>query len=320
MILAIGNSGAYEFAAYSEVVKVLKNHGHDAVLFKQDRCLEGDYLTFEVKNGLPTYHIIIDGEKYAVEDFSAVWYLKPHLPLSFFTDQAPEHHSFIRRQFDEMLRAIWTVFRNKKWLNDQWAILMAENKIYQLQKAAELGFVIPNTVITSDPLCVRRFYEDNSRDIVVKLFASSPILNRVIYTNVVTQQHMDRIDTVRKSPSIFQARIKKAYELRITVVGHKIFPVKIHSQEDEETSLDWRKKPKLNDFTVRMEPTTIPPHIEQQIFLLMRAMNLRFGCIDMIVTPDDQYVFLEINPNGQWYFVQLKTGVQIAEAIAQLLI
>lgn len=52
----------------------------------------------------------------------------------------------------------------------------------------------------------------------------------------------------------------------------------------------------------------------------MRHVGLNYGCIDMIVTPNGEYVFLEINPSGQWYFVQMKTNMDIASAIVDLII
>ena len=145
------------------------------------------------------------------------------------------------------------------------------------------------------------------------------MIDKVLYTNKLTNKDMAQIDSVKMSPSIFQVYVSKKHELRITVVGDKIFPVKIYSQEDEVTSLDWRRKPKLNDFDVKMEQTILSQKVKQYIRHYMELINLRYGCIDMIVTENDEYVFLEINPNGQWYFVQLHTEAQIAEAIAELL-
>jgi len=146
------------------------------------------------------------------------------------------------------------------------------------------------------------------------------MVNEVIFTNVVTPEYMVKIDSVKMSPSIFQRRILKAYELRITIVGDKIFPIKIYSQGDEQLELDWRRKPKLNDFEAKMELTSLPSEVEKKLVSFMKLIGLRFGCIDMIVTPDGEYVFLEINPNGQWYFIQLRIEVEIAKAIATLLL
>ncbi|HPJ80394.1 MAG TPA: hypothetical protein PLF70_01675 [Candidatus Portnoybacteria bacterium] len=108
------------------------------------------------------------------------------------------------------------------------------------------------------------------------------MIDQVLLTNQVTEEYLDKIQSVKMSPCIFQKRITKNYELRITVAGNKIFPVKIYSQDDQATNLDWRARPKLNDFNVKMEATTIPVSIQNQIRLFMKKLNLRFGCIDII--------------------------------------
>src|SRR5690606_34620824 len=147
-----------------------------------------------------------------------------------------------------------------------------------------------------------------------------PLLDKVVYTSSVTQQHLDDADQLRASPSIFQSRVEKAYELRVTVVGRQLFATKIFSQSDTSTALDWRKKPVLNDFQVEMQETELPKDVESKIWSFMQKIGLTFGCIDLAVTPSGDYVFFEINPNGQWYFVQLRTGQKIAKAIAHALL
>lgn len=320
MILAIGNSCVYEVSAFNAVFEILKKRGHDAILFKQDKCLEGEFLTFEVKNGQPRYYLAADGKRYDINKFSAIWYLKPHLPKELLNYPIAEYRQLINRQFYAMREAIWTIFQNKRWVNDPWAVQKSENKIFQLQAASKIDFKIPDTIITSDPETVRNFYKNHQENIAVKLLAVSPIPDKVIYTNKVTSEYLEQIESIKMSPAIFQEIIPKSCELRITVVGDKIFPIKIYSQEDKETALDWRRKPLLNDFEVKMEPCELPQLVTKQIRSLMKTLDLRFGCLDMIITPKGEYVFLEINPNGQWYFAQLKTGVKIAEAIADLLV
>jgi len=319
MILAIGNSGVYEVDAFRSVADELALLGEDAILFKQDKCLEGEYLVFEVAGGHTSYQVVIDGREYSIGDFSAVWYMKPHLPMELMEFEPAEHRHFIHRQFLAMRTAIWSVFSGKKWIDDPWKIQKAEDKIFQIHLAAAVGFEIPDTIITSDPERVKLFYERCGGNMVVKMLTSSPMVGKVVYTNKVTSENLCLIGSVKGSPSIFQACIEKNYELRITVVGDKIFPVKIYSQGDELSALDWRRKPLLNDFEVKMEATVLSPSFEIMIHEYMKLLGLRFGCLDVIVTPDDRYIFLEINPNGQWYFVQLGTGERIAKEIAMLL-
>lgn len=231
-----------------------------------------------------------------------------------------EYRHFIMRQFYAMQEAIWTLLSHKKWIDNPWSVMKAEDKIYQLNTAIDLGFNVPDTLISSNPERVSNFYRKHNKKIIVKMLRCSPMNDKVIYTNVVTDKYMERIDSVRMSPSIFQEIVEKEYELRITVVGDKIFPVKVDSQIDSSTSIDWRRKPKLNDTELKMSAVEIPADICEKIQLFMEKMNLHFGCIDMAVTPEGKYIFFEINPNGQWYFVQLKTHIPIAKAIAKMLI
>lgn len=318
MILAIGNSGVNEIEAFQLVFKELGKIGQEAVLFKQDKCLVDNFIKFRVSKGQSCYFIIVDGKEYEISMFDGILYLKPHLPKEIMRSADQKYFQFVERQFFSMRQSIWSCFRDKLWVNDPWLMQIAENKIYQLNVASSCGFELPDTLITSEPHAVKKFYHDHGGEIVVKLLASSPIIDYVIYTNKVTEEYFKEIDSVLYSPSIFQEIVTKQYELRITVVGDKIFPVKIYSQEDPETSLDWRKKPLLNDYEVKMEQTEIPSYISFLIKHYMKMLGLKFGCIDMIVTPDDKYIFLEINPNGQWYFVQVRTEAKIAEAIANL--
>lgn len=97
MILAIGNSSAHEVEAFTLVTDTLKRWGHDAILFKQDKCLDGEYLIFEVQNNKPRYLIIVDGKEYDVETFSALWYLKPHLPRPLLNYEPAEYRPLVQK-------------------------------------------------------------------------------------------------------------------------------------------------------------------------------------------------------------------------------
>lgn len=320
MILAVGNSGSYEVEAYQSVQIELKRRGVEMILFCQDKCLNGQYLTFNTREGDLTCNLFIDGKNYNVDNFTSIYYLHPHLPRELLEFQPIEYRHFVHRQFEESRRILWSVFRNKIWINDPWYMLIAENKAYQAKVAHDVGLTIPDTLITSDPDKVRVFYREKNGRVVVKVLAASPILDHVIYTNELDENGLREIDSVRSSPSIFQEKVEKAYELRITIVGNKVFAAKIFSQADAATALDWRRKPAMNDYEVKIESTVLDPLLEEKLIEFLKRLSLRFGCIDMIVKPSGEYVFLEVNSNGQWYFVQLKTETAIAKSIADLLL
>lgn len=137
-------------------------------------------------------------------------------------------------------------------------------------------------------------------------------------------QCLDRAEVERALPSfehcpvIFQEYIAKKLELRITVVGSQVFACALYSQECP--SLEGRIDFRSNIHDIRHEPCQLPEEIERKCVLLVKELGLQFGCIDMIITPAGEYVFLEINPNGQWLWIQDRTKMPIAKAIAELLV
>jgi glutathione synthase/RimK-type ligase-like ATP-grasp enzyme len=117
------------------------------------------------------------------------------------------------------------------------------------------------------------------------------------------------------TPGICQQFVPKSYEVRATVVGSRIFSGKINSQASPETKIDWRHKP----FDIEEEPIDLPPDVETKIHALMRAFGLIYGAFDFIITPEGRHVFLEVNPAGQYLWVEAKTKLPITAAIADVL-
>lgn len=213
------------------------------------------------------------------------------------------------------------------WLNDPDANQQANRKPYQLRLAEQLGFIVPQAIITNDPDEAKLFVDSLNGDVALKAVSTPGITFKddpakahslMFYTKKVDRaKFLQLAQRVAVCPLIIQEYVPKAYELRITVVGQKIFPCAIYSQESDETREDWRH---WGSTRARHEEVELPVEINQRCFQLMENLGISFGCIDMIVTPTGRYVFLEINPNGQWLWVQDETGMPISRAVADLLI
>ena len=100
------------------------------------------------------------------------------------------------------------------------------------------------------------------------------------------------------------------------MVENQIFCAAIHSQDSEQTSTDWRRSPNELNYSV----FNLPDDVKSMCLKVVHNLGLTFGAIDMVLTPDDEYVFLEINPNGQWGWIERETGLPIREAIADTLV
>ena len=136
----------------------------------------------------------------------------------------------------------------------------------------------------------------------------------VIFTSSIDELSEHDRDSIGVCPIIFQRHIPKEMDIRVTVVGDKVFPVAIDSQSTEETRIDWRRGSNPH---LRHEIMTLPEHISECCVRLVRALELRFGAIDLVKDLNGNFWFLECNPNGQWAWIENRTGLPIAEAITE---
>lgn len=225
-----------------------------------------------------------------------------------------------------VIESFLSTIPREKWINP---ILPEEkirfNKIIQANIAKKIGFNVPPSVITNISSVAEQFYELEKGNLIIKplktgLFDATDKSQKILYTSKVPDKIFKAgLDKIKFCPVFFQRLIQKKVELRITVVGESVFACAIDSQVNNITSVDWRKQMFLPDYLPHT-PYDLPKEISTKCVNLVKRLGLSFGAIDMIITPDDKYVFLEINHNGQWGWVEITTGLPIAKAIANLLI
>ena len=199
----------------------------------------------------------------------------------------------------------------------------APYKPRQVELARAVGLDVPRTLLTNDPEAVRAFAAGCPAGLVTKMIGSSVLVETAaglapIYTRTVDPGELNSLDGLDLCPMLFQERIPKARELRITVVGSQMFVAAI----DPTTSLlgadDWRRDRTL---VGSFRPyDALPEPVETKIFALLDLLKLNFATVDMIYTPDDRYVFIEINTISFFHFVERAAGLPISGAIADLLL
>jgi MvdD family ATP-grasp ribosomal peptide maturase len=201
-------------------------------------------------------------------------------------------------------------------------IRQAENKQLQLQLAREFGLDIPRTLTTNDPAAVRAFATECAGGMVTKMLSSFAVneggRELVVFTNPVGPEDLADLSGLSLCPATFQEAIPKALELRATVVGSRIMTASIDSQSSERATHDWRRD------GVRMiedwRPHQLPREVEEKILRLMDYFGLNYGAVDLIVTPDGRHVFLEVNPVGEFFWLEQNPGLPISDAIADVLL
>jgi glutathione synthase/RimK-type ligase-like ATP-grasp enzyme len=252
----------------------------------------------------------------------SIWYRRP-LP----SDISPELTDdaailFAANECRELLEGLWRVLGSRFWVSDPDKVRVAESKMLQLLEASRLGLAVPQTIITNSATNAQVFYANRQDDIIYKPLRYGQIFRgdntHLIYTNVVSDAHATQFSKVQFAPTLLQLYVHKRRELRVTVVGERIFAVELHSQEIEKARHDWRR---VDAAELRHVPCELPSPIAEKCVALVQQLGLAFGAIDLILTPEGEYVFLEINPNGQWAWVeQLCPELHIREAIIDLLV
>ena len=198
------------------------------------------------------------------------------------------------------------------------------HKPRQLALARRLGMATPRTLISNDPAEAQAFVASCRDGAVAKMLVGFPVYGeegaeQVVFTTALKPEHMAHLEGLRRSPMVFQERIAKALELRITVVGRRIFAAAVDSQATPGAEVDWRER---GVALIRSwVPYTLPAALERQIGDYMAAIGMQYSAIDVIVEPGGRHVFLEANPAGECYWLECNSPhFPLTAALAEVLL
>ena len=232
-------------------------------------------------------------------------------------DTVSDMELFAIRERKEFMYGHYGLVVTGGWINDPWCQERSKGKISQLLKAKSLGLNIPDTVIGTDLNEIEKLYADGDEVIYKPLTWLATTEGQILFTNTISLPVLrDAHSAIRNVPGIFQKRIAKSYEYRITIVDEEIFAVRIFSQDDPEAALDWRRK----QMNLRYEVCNPQEFNCDQLHALLKALGLRFGAFDIIETTSGEKIFLEVNPAGNWLWLEGKLNLRISAAIASALL
>jgi glutathione synthase/RimK-type ligase-like ATP-grasp enzyme len=287
-----------------EVALALEDQGHEAVLWHGSDFPTLASASVEIRGESLDWEIAGPDLAGGRPPFAIVWHRRPTPPV-LPGDMHPGDLPVARRECRTFLDGLYhLVAPDAFWVNPLASWELAENKPVQLREAVRAGLSVPPTLMSNDPARIRRFLDEFQGRAVYKPFnpAQWDADDRmaVLLTSEITPEDLPDDSILRLTPGIFQARIDKAHELRVTVMGRHVVTARLGSQEVEETRLDWRAA----GAKLRIEPDRLPEDVERACLRLMESLGILFGCFDFIVTPGGEHVFLEVNPAGQFLWVE----------------
>lgn len=306
----------------AQVSKAIESQGGKAYRFDSDLyptqlMMSAGYTnhqrTLRLKS--PQYEIDL------INDVDAIWYRRLRLGKQIPKDLEQQLYNASinesKKTFMGMLGSL-----QKFTLDPYHQVRYASNKQMQLQMALELGLEVPKTLFTNDAAAVRRFYHETNAPLITKMQHSFAVYEngqeQVVFTNEIDETHLNDLEGLDFCPMTFQEKIEKALELRVTIVGQEVFVASIDSQVSKLAETDWRRDGA--GLTAHWQMYELPEHIKKLLLQMMDKLGLNYGAADVIVTPDQRYVFLEVNPVGEFFWLDKLFDGGISRAIANVLL
>ena len=247
------------------------------------------------------------------EDSLGVVYRRPGDPCD--ASWADDVKEYARAEWADFVEVLGSLPGNV-WLSDPLLVRRAENKVLQIVTATACGLKVPKSCITNSIAAFEKFRNHCERTVAKALgtasFGSEPFA-RFSYAFTVDSSSLPRPENLAIAPVTFQEFLAVEEHLRVTVVGKEIFAVEVRPVDLCTDDIDWRRSRVAPELSV----VTLPEDVERSILLMLNRLGLRFCSLDLIAANGDHY-FLDLNPNGEWGWIEKRTGLRIAEAIVRL--
>ncbi|MFQ6806581.1 MAG: hypothetical protein ACLRT5_18510 [Lachnospiraceae bacterium] len=259
--------------------------------------------------------ISIEDEEYNIqfEQLKGVFYRAPVFLRTQAKAELSVQEQLERNQWSSFLRNL-IIFQNANWINNPVYTYRAENKMFQLCVAESCGLQIPKTYVSNISV---NMLEREKKYIVKSLdtalfYDTQNNKEMFTYSNVVSGEELQDYE-LASAPIIIQEFLNPKVDCRVTYIQGKLFPVKI-LQNGEGLYGDWR----LRKDELEYVPFQLPPNISVAICKLMQKLEIQFGGIDLAIV-GEKYFFIEVNPTGEWGWLEIKTGMQISQTIKKAL-
>ena len=287
--------------------KLEERHGAWCCLIPSDEFALRGGLTWSTQIDGPALLPTIDGQRVDVRTLNALWYrrstVKQTLPVQ--ADEKYELHIF--RSVERVVEGILLNDFQGRWVSHPDATRLAENKLLQLRAARDVGIRVPATLVSQDPARIRSFCATH-RGAIIKPVAT-PRGVELATTAVVSQELLDDDEVLGLTPAIYQECIPGTRHLRISVLGERCDAALVEAE-----ALDWRA-----DLNIPFSHYRLDAKLERQLCAILRELGLVMGIFDIKLTDEGEPVFLEVNAQGQFLFVEGLSGIPLADIFAEFL-
>lgn len=323
VVLLITHSG--DFFTIERVAQALSKKGVKPFRLDTDKFPLEVQLTAHFDKSKSYHKLEYGNYSISTEQVQAVWMRRLWEP-GLSKELAPQFLKACVRESQATLEGFWDSLKEARWVDDLERINYASSKLRQLRIASEVGFVIPQTLVTNKADAAREFFHQVNGKMVGKLLTA---LSRsmeanssfFLYTSIVKEEDLQNAESLRYCPMVFQEQIPKQQELRVVYVNGNVFVGALNADalnaDVYAAAIDWRK-PGVD--VGAWQHHELPEEVVRRLQAFMNRFGLLFGSLDFILTPSGEYVFLEINPIGEWGMLEKDLELPISSAIANTLV
>lgn len=270
-----------------------------------------------------------EGVTFNPKSIKSIWWRRPKGKVRPPTEDPITRYMEIESEI--LMNSFFELFRDVRWVSNPEMTRIANHKPLQLEFAQKIGFRIPKTIISNDPAAVTDFLRSNwDMPVIMKPVGTSFVRispdvknpgdkNLAIYTRIIDKkQILENIAMVANCPVIFQEAAGQEFDVRATVIGDKVFAIKIGHSEDfgaGSNNVDWRNQKLKRTY----EKLIVPAEIENKCVEITQSLNLNMGAIDLCYSKKKGFTFLEINPQGQWVPSETVAGHPVSLTLAKFL-
>ena len=201
----------------------------------------------------------------------------------------------------------WADLARATVANRPAAMASNNSKPYQLALIEAAGFLVPDTLVTTDPGAVVRFQQRHRSLIYKSVSGVRSIVSRL------TSTEDEALACVANCPTQFQEYIPGS-DVRVHVAGSTVIATEIVSGAD-----DYRYASRVKA-DVAMAPVELTTDLADRCRHLVSSLGLMLAGIDFRRTPEGKWYCLEVNPSPGFTYFEAATGQPIAAAVAELLI
>lgn len=254
------------------------------------------------------------------KDITSVWCRRPFVELTLQENEDQDNDFRIwKNEWNQTLQGLYNSIKELPWLNPLRKAYKGENKYYQMELAREIGFLLPENLVSNSKRKIAAFIKKHN-GAMMKLMSQEMYHvgeeYKGFYTNLIHANDLEKFNITGENPLVFQNYIEKDYEVRYTVIREHSYVCKIDSQMSERAKSDWRR------YDIPHTPHSAieaPKDISDKVIILMEKLGLEYGAIDFIVDLSGNWHFLEINCFGQWLWIEQLSNLAISDGIVEWL-